>query len=195
MCGLVWVRARACLCSHKFRAFPLCQRFVFAHIEYKDVFVCLPFSTFVYWVATLGNVSFFCYELFVPSLHIDGYVRCVHDGGNNHVVIVLHPTVFVIGGNCHKYNFCRDKSFVRTNTCLSRQNMYFVPTKLCLLQQNICRDKHNFVATSLPLSRQTRVCRNKYLSRQTYLCRDKSFLSRQAYFCRDKNYICATSRH
>ena len=45
----------------------------------------------------------------------------------------------IIGGSCHKYNFCRDKSFV--------------PTKI------FCRDKHNFVATKL-LSRQAYFCRD-----------------------------------
>ena len=43
---------------------------------------------------------------------------------------------------CHKYNFCRDKSFVATNTCLSRENTSFVATKVCLSRQNFCRDKH-----------------------------------------------------
>ena len=37
---------------------------------------------------------------------------------------------FIIGGSCHKYYFCRDKVFVATN---------------------ICRDKHNFVATKMIL--------------------------------------------
>ena len=67
---------------------------------------------------------------------------------------------------------------VATNT-LSRQNMSFVATKVCLSQQNFCHDK--------------------YLSRQTQLCRDKSFvptsiLLSQQNFCRDKNDTCGNSR-
>ena len=50
----------------------------------------------------------------------------------------------IISLSCHKYHFCRDKSFVATNTCLSRhklEKIMFVATK-----QNFCH-KHNFVAT------------------------------------------------
>ena len=46
----------------------------------------------------------------------------------------------IMGESCHKYHFCRDKSFVSTNTCLSRQRF--------------CLDKHVFVATKVSLSRQ-----------------------------------------
>ena len=35
----------------------------------------------------------------------------------------------------------RDKRFVATSKCLSQHNTSFVPTKVCLLRQNICRDK------------------------------------------------------
>ena len=64
----------------------------------------------------------------------------------------------IIGGSCHKYHF------------LSRQ------TSLLSGQKYACRDKHifvvtnNIVATSLLVSRQTRVCRDKtrLLSRQKY---------------------------
>ena len=52
----------------------------------------------------------------------------------------------IIGGSCHKYYFCRDNSFVATNTS-------FVATNVCLSRQNICHDKHNFVVTKV-LSRQ-----------------------------------------
>ena len=67
---------------------------------------------------------------------------------------------FIIGESCHKY-VCRDIS------CLSLQNASFVPTKVSMSRQtcfcrdktfivtNICRDKHNFVATKL-LSRLSR---------------------------------------
>ena len=39
----------------------------------------------------------------------------------------------IIGGTCHKYHFFRDKSFIATNTYLSRQKY-------------ACRDKIMFVA-------------------------------------------------
>ena len=72
----------------------------------------------------------------------------------------------MIGGSCHKYNFCRDKSFVAikhvfaaTNTCLLRQNTSFVATKLCLSRQKyvhaffifLSGNKHTFVATKMIL--------------------------------------------
>ena len=66
------------------------------------------------------------------------------------VVVVVGGVVVVaiIDGSCHKYNFCRDKHIFGS----------------------ISRDKHNFVATD--------IC----LSRQKYASRDKTFL-----FCCDKH--------
>ena len=62
-------------------------------------------------------------------------------------------------------HFCRDKRFVATNTCLSRQNTSFVPTKVYLSRQTrVCCDKYNFVATKV-LSRQA--------YKQKYACRDQ----------------------
>ena len=44
----------------------------------------------------------------------------------------------IIGGSCHKYHFCRDK------TCLLLQRKYaFVTTKI------FCHNKHNLVATKV----------------------------------------------
>ena len=58
----------------------------------------------------------------------------------------------IVGGSCHKYNFCRDKSVVATNMCLSRQNPSFVATNIILSRQAyFCRDKHMFVATKMIL--------------------------------------------
>ena len=84
--------------------------------------------------------------------------------------------------------------------CLLWQNMSFVMTKVCLLQQNICHDKHRTAC----LSRQ-KFCRNKHnfvttkvLSRQAYLSHDKRrVLSRQTHVyrnntCRDKNDTCGS---
>ena len=61
--------------------------------------------------------------------------------------------IITIGGNCHKSHFCRDKCFVATITCLSRQNPSFVATNY------VCRDIFLFVATNL-LSRQIFVATN-----------------------------------
>ena len=48
----------------------------------------------------------------------------------------------IIGGSCHKYNFCRDK-FCRNKTPnFCRDKIYIV-----LLRQKFCRGKHTFVAT------------------------------------------------
>ena len=50
-----------------------------------------------------------------------------------------------------------------TNTCLSRQNTSFVPTKVRLSRQKFCRGRHTFVATGILLLRQ-KTC----LSRQKW---------------------------
>jgi len=61
-------------------------------------------------------------------------------------------------------------------SCLLRQNMSFVVTKACLLQQNVCHDKIMFVMTKY-------FCRNKHIFVVTKV------LSRQAYFCHDKRCV------
>ena len=77
----------------------------------------------------------------------------------------LQPLLyFIIGGNCHKYHFRRDKSFVATNTS-------FVATKVCLSRQKY---KHGFVVTNV-------------LSRQAYFCRDKIRVLSWENVCRNKN--------
>ena len=74
---------------------------------------------------------------------------------------------------------CSDKTLVATNTCLSqpeyacRRNKTFVETKLCLSRQIFVMAKvlsrqtwfshdKTFVGTSILLSRQTRICRDKW---------------------------------
>ena len=55
----------------------------------------------------------------------------------------------VVGGTCHKYNFCRYKSM------LVATKLIFVATNILILsQQNICRNKLTFVAINTCLSRQ-----------------------------------------
>ena len=108
--------------------------------------------------------------------------------------------------------------FVATNMCLPRQSSSFAAIKVCLSRQNyvcrdkrllrskrvffslqnLCLDKHTFVATKGVFCRDKHVLVESKLSlsRQNYVgatntyC-DKSFfttkvLSRQAYFCRVK---------
>ena len=54
----------------------------------------------------------------------------------------------LIGGSCHKYRFCRDKSFIATNTTkhVFCRDKTFVVTK-----DLFCRDKHVFVTTKIKL--------------------------------------------
>ena len=116
---------------------------------------------------------------------------------------------FIIGGSCHKYNFCRDKNvFVTTKPvfccdknmhdkivfvatkCLSQQ--IFIATNTCFSRQKFCRDKHTLVAP--------RVCRDKrifvmttVLSRRLFLffVTTNILLLRQN-LCRDKHTFVAT---
>ena len=95
-------------------------------------------------------------------------------------------------------SFLLRQKFIMTNTCLLWQNMSFVTTKVCLsrqnyashdnfffLRQNFWHDKYyvcpskSFIATSLLLLWQTRVCHDKthLLSRQKYACHDKTFVA------------------
>ena len=78
----------------------------------------------------------------------------------------------IIGGSCHKYDFCRDKRFVATKLCLSfvstsillsRQNMCFITTNACLLQQtHFCYDKMcvttKMILVAAPTNDRQRVC-------------------------------------
>ena len=102
----------------------------------------------------------------------------------------LMPGV-IIGENCHKYHFCRNKSFgfLTTKYIFCHDKKTLVTTKLLSPQNYVCRDKHIFVTT-------THICHNKYLLQQTEFCRNKSFvvsfvmtkvgLSWQNYVCRNK---------
>ena len=96
-------------------------------------------------------------------------------------------------------------------TCLSRQNLSFVATKVWLSWQNICCDKHIFVATKV-LSWQIFVATNVILSWQKFCCNKLTVvatntclswqnmyfvaaevcLSRQK-FCYDKHMFLATN--
>ena len=92
----------------------------------------------------------------------------------------------IIGGSCHKYHFCRDNSFVATNT--SGQKTCFVATKLCFrdiimfVATNVCRDM--FCHHKNILSWRT-----YFFSRQNF-CHDKhTFVATKHAFCRDKSFV------
>ena len=97
----------------------------------------------------------------------------------------------ITGGSCHKYIFVITKRFA---------------TKVCLLWQNFCRDKHIFVMcllfvmTKLCLPQKSVVKARILLSQQKtcfvatkdLFCHDKPvFVATN--FCHDKNYTCGSS--
>ena len=88
---------------------------------------------------------------------------------------------FMIGGSCHKYNFCCDLKKIMTNMCLSQQNT------TCLSQQNLNllwqHNKMMFVVTKV-LSWQKFRC-NKHVT-------NVSFLSQQTHVCHDKHVFVVT---
>ena len=108
----------------------------------------------------------------------------------------------IIGRSCHKYNFCRYKTFVTTSIYFCRDNA-FVTTSILLSRQNTCSSRQIFVAINV-LSRQTHVCHDKHkfvatnvLSWQACFCRGKRrVLSRETrqHFCHNKNYTFGSSR-
>ena len=69
---------------------------------------------------------------------------------------------------------------------ISLQNTSFVATKVCLPQQNFCRDKNMFGATNI-------FCRDKYLSHETRVYRDKSFVTTSILLSRKKTCFVATN--
>ena len=100
-----------------------------------------------------------------------------------------------IGESCHNYHFCRDKTFVATNTCfwhVCGDKHVFVETehvfvaakifcrdKRILLRQMICREKHTFImGGSCHKYNFACVCRDKHVLVGTkhVFCRDKSML-------------------
>ena len=78
----------------------------------------------------------------------------------------------IIGWSCHKYHFCRNKSFVASNTCLSQRKFCLNKYTFVTTKDTFCCDKHVFVTTKVCLSRQNYVCRDKCLS-----WHDKTFVA------------------
>ena len=71
--------------------------------------------------------------------------------------------------------FYRDKTFVTTNICLSRQKLHLwqlPPMIMSCHKYHFCRDKHKSMLATTKRSSGLKV------------------LSQQAYFCRDKRRVC-----
>ena len=102
----------------------------------------------------------------------------------------------IIGGNCQKYHFCRDKTFVYV--FLSRQT-YACRDKDIFVATNICREKHNFVATKQAFVATKIFYRDKsFVAANIIVSRQKACfvptntcLSRQKYFDCDKSFVAA----
>ena len=66
------------------------------------------------------------------------YTPHTADGGNHSTILAFYRTI--IGGSCHKYHFCRDKSMLAaTKIYFSRQ--IFLVTNVLSRQEYISRDK------------------------------------------------------
>ena len=98
------------------------------------------------------------------------------------VALKIKPLLPIVGGSCHKH-------------CLLSRRQYSCHDKCVVAKNIVCRDKNDktlsrqiLVATSVLLSQQTRVCRDKtrLSSRQNYACRDKTFVATNIILSRQK---------
>ena len=87
----------------------------------------------------------------------------------------------IVGGSCHKYDFCRDKH--AKTRLLSRQKYacrYFFLFYFFKLYKHVLylSPNNSFVATNIILSRQ-KFCRNKHIfvATKDLFCRDKAFVA------------------
>ena len=139
------------------------------------------------WLFTLHTALLLAVAVYLGYIQPFYFNRSIVSFGSG-ILVVPHsapPPAPITGGSCHKYLFGRNKSFVVTNSCLSRQNMSFVTTKV-YLWQNLCRNKHNFITTKV-LLQQAYFCRNKISFVMTEIC-----LSRQTFF-HNKHVLVATN--
>ena len=98
----------------------------------------------------------------------------------------------LIGGSCHKYHFCRDKTFCRDKKGKKKK---FVATNICH-DKRFVTTKNIFVATSILLSRQKTcyVATNTCLWRQTF-CRQKFRRDKIILVAAPANDKCHSSSH
>ena len=105
--------------------------------------------------------------------------------------------------------FCRDKSSVMTNMCLSWPNTSFCDksmlvmtnvllwkimllnyaTNIFLSWQKFCHDKHVFVMTKHIFLWQEYACHDKSFVVKNYVCHEKIFLSQQIFLCDKHNFV------
>ena len=129
--------------------------------------------------------------------------------------VVLYKFVAIIGGSCHKYHFCRDKSFVATNThthtsreverqlivLLAKgwQNVqqvdlwtWFVIDTICVVTKRAGVTKVSLAGAATSLIFVLTII---ILSRQIYFSRDKHmFVATKHLFCQDKSMLVATKQ-
>ena len=102
----------------------------------------------------------------------------------------FHKGRSIISGSYHKYNFCHDKGFASTNTCLFNT---FCPatnkTHLLLWQKKACCD-NTFDMTKLCLPWQMHVCHGKILLWQICVLTNVCLSWRK--FCCSKHTFLAT---
>ena len=104
---------------------------------------------------------------------------------------VNSTTGTLIGGSCHKYQFCHNNKNCHHKTCACHNKYLSQQTSFC--HDKFYRDKHTFVTTNTSLSQQntpfvmTQVC----LSPQ-HFCLHKNMFVVTKYFCHDKHTFVAT---
>ena len=87
----------------------------------------------------------------------------------------------IIGGSCHKYIFCRGKTFIVTNICRNKHNFCRDKHVFCRNKRRLLSRQSTLVATKLLVSKHLV---SKLLSQQNYVSQQK--------FCRDKHTFVAT---
>ena len=90
-----------------------------------------PFNSFPLFIWPFNSLPLFMTLHFTPTLHdpSQSLTPTLHTSPSLHLHSSHSFTPTIIGGSCHKYNFCRNKTFVVTNVCI------ILLQQTCLLQQ------------------------------------------------------------
>ena len=149
------------------------------------------------WLFTLHTALLLAVAVYLGYIQPFYFNRSVVSFGSGSQVVpsLAPPPAPVIGGSCHKYLFGRNKSFVVTNTCLSRQNMSFVATNIILSRQRFCCNKLTFVATKHPLLWQKYACHNKPFFHNKHVFLSQQIFVTTKHLLRQKAYSCGNKRH
>ena len=102
-----------------------------------------------------------------------------------------HPSTTlctIIGGNCYKYNFCHNKSFVTTLLFVAAKHIFCCDKSMLVIWPKFCGNKIMFVVMTKSFV-MTNICCDKHNSVVTKV------LSQQTYFCHDKHVFVATTKH